>query len=228
MTAWRKHVHNPSSRPASASSGARPAAGGRRSSTRCAKPAQWACGRCGRPCARATPARPARSAWAGSSAAWSTSTGRFPEVCKKSVQAMAADMQARSRRRFFEDFGLEQLARFSPRELEAAGRLTQPMYAGPLRPHYRPIAWDDALDRIADETEETDRTEAFFYFSGRSSNEAGFLLQLLRPAVRHQQRQQLLVLLPPGVGRRAASSVTGSGTGDDRARGSRPVRTCIC
>ena len=31
--------------------------------------------------------------------------GRFPEVCKKSVQAMAADMQGRVRPGFFEEFG---------------------------------------------------------------------------------------------------------------------------
>ena len=53
--------------------------------------------------------------------------GHFPEVCKKSLQAMAADMQgaitpssgARIRR--------AQLQQFSPRELESCGRLMQPV-----------------------------------------------------------------------------------------------------
>jgi len=104
--------------------------------------------------------------------------GRFPEVCKKSIQAMAADMQGRIRDGFFEDFSLEQLAGFSSRELEAAGRLTQPVIAGPLDSHYKTIGWDEALDRIAAKLRKTKPDESFFYFSGRSSNETGFLYQL--------------------------------------------------
>ncbi len=65
--------------------------------------------------------------------------GRFPEVCKKSIQAMAADMQGRIPAHFFDDFSLEQLRGFTSRELEAAGRLTEPLYAGPLDIHYRTI-----------------------------------------------------------------------------------------
>ncbi len=61
--------------------------------------------------------------------------GRFPEVCKKSIQAMAADMQGRIQPLFFDDFSLEQLRGLSSRELEAAGRLTEPLYAGPLENH---------------------------------------------------------------------------------------------
>src|SRR5215510_11376314 len=49
--------------------------------------------------------------------------GRFPEVCKKSVQAMAADLQGAIHPHFFSDFSLEQLKALSSRELEATGRL---------------------------------------------------------------------------------------------------------
>ena len=45
--------------------------------------------------------------------------------------------------------------------------------------HYRPIDWADAMERIARKLRATRPEETFFYFSGRSSNEAGFLLQLL-------------------------------------------------
>ncbi len=104
--------------------------------------------------------------------------GSFPEVCKKSIQAMAADMQGRIREGFFDEFSFEDLQRFSPRELEASGRIATPLYAGPNDTRYRPLSWDDALDRIADRLKATPPDESFFYFSGRSSNEAGFLLQL--------------------------------------------------
>src|SRR5690606_21745352 len=39
--------------------------------------------------------------------------GHFPEVCKKSVQAMAADMQGRVRPGFFEEFSLAHLERLT-------------------------------------------------------------------------------------------------------------------
>src|SRR5947207_3644231 len=53
--------------------------------------------------------------------------GRFPEVCKKSIQAMAADLQGPVHPHFFDDFSLEQLRGFSSRELEASGRLVDPL-----------------------------------------------------------------------------------------------------
>lgn len=104
--------------------------------------------------------------------------GRFPEVCKKSVQAMAADMRGAIRPGFFEEFGFDQLSRLSSRQLEAAGRLTQPLYAGPGDRSFRAIPWDEAIARISARLGETPPNRTFFYFSGRSSNEAGFLLQL--------------------------------------------------
>lgn len=104
--------------------------------------------------------------------------GRFPEVCKKSVQAMAADMQGRIRRGFFDEFGFDRLERFTPRELETAGRLTQPLYAGPGDRGYRVISWDEAMERTASALGASPPDDTFFYFSGRSSNEAAFLLQV--------------------------------------------------
>src|SRR6267378_4274308 len=47
--------------------------------------------------------------------------GSFPEVCKKSVQAEAADMQPPIDESFFRRHTVEQLERLTPRELEHAG-----------------------------------------------------------------------------------------------------------
>src|SRR5215468_9263091 len=52
--------------------------------------------------------------------------GQWPEVCKKSLQAMVADMQQGLRPQFFRSFSLGQLQGLSPRDLEWCGRLTQP------------------------------------------------------------------------------------------------------
>jgi molybdopterin-dependent oxidoreductase alpha subunit len=104
--------------------------------------------------------------------------GHFPEVCKKSLQAMVADMQQGLNPEFFQRYSIAQLQSLTPRELEWCGRLTQPLYAGPGDAHYRPLAWDEALQRVADQLRTSRPDENFFYASGRSSNEAGFLLQL--------------------------------------------------
>src|SRR5262245_12638570 len=104
--------------------------------------------------------------------------GHWPEVCKKSLQAIVADMQGGIDPAFFARYSLAQLRTLSPRELELCGRLTTPLYAGPDDTHYRPVGWDFAFDCIARQLEQTPPDRHFFYASGRSSAEAGFLLQL--------------------------------------------------
>src|SRR5688572_31453060 len=105
--------------------------------------------------------------------------GHFPEVCKKSLQAIAADMQDGISPEFFARYSISQLRSLSPRELESCGRLIDPIYAGPGATHYRVVSWDEALDRVANRLKATAPARTFFYASGRSSNEAGFVLQLL-------------------------------------------------
>lgn len=104
--------------------------------------------------------------------------GHFPEVCKKSFQAMASDMQAGITSDFFAKYGFNELRALTPRQLETAGRLVSPLYAGPDDTGYRVIGWDEALAKLADRLKAAGPTRSFFYASGRSSNEAGFLLQL--------------------------------------------------
>jgi molybdopterin-dependent oxidoreductase alpha subunit len=104
--------------------------------------------------------------------------GSFPEVCKKSLQAMAADMQGAIKPEFWSTYSVAQLQAFSPRELESCGRLAQPVVLEAGQQYYRPISWDEAIGRIVERLKRTIPDETFWYFSGRSSNEAGFLLQL--------------------------------------------------
>lgn len=104
--------------------------------------------------------------------------GTFPEICKKGMQAMAADMQGAIPPNYFTSYSIPQMRAFSSRELEAAGRLTQPMIATRGDDYYRPISWEGVYTKIADKLKSLTPEETFWYFSGRSSNEAGFLLQL--------------------------------------------------
>ncbi|QDU86798.1 Formate dehydrogenase H [Pirellulimonas nuda] len=104
--------------------------------------------------------------------------GAFPEVCKKSLQAMAADMQGAVKPEFWGRFAAREMRAMSPRELEHSGRLVEPVLFTAESGRYAPLGWDEALDRVADTLASLPADETFWYFSGRSSNEAGFLLQL--------------------------------------------------
>ncbi len=105
--------------------------------------------------------------------------GSFPEVCKKSLQAMAADMQGAIKPEFWSTYSVAQLQAFSPRELESCGRLVQPVMLMEGEQYYRPVSWEEALSRIVGRLKATNPDETFWYSSGRSSNEAGFILQLM-------------------------------------------------
>lgn len=105
--------------------------------------------------------------------------GNFPEVCKKSIQAMAADMQPAITADFWTKHPISQIRNWSPRQLETSGRLIQPILYEQGSDRYHTITWNDAFDRIAAKLKQLTADETFWYFSGRSSNEAGFLLQLM-------------------------------------------------
>jgi molybdopterin-dependent oxidoreductase alpha subunit len=108
--------------------------------------------------------------------------GRFPEVCKKSVQVQAGDMAAPIDEAFFRRTSFAELERMSPFELQRLGRLAFPVLAEPGEDRYRRIGWEEALSRTADAFAHAPPEETFFYMSGRSSNEAAFLLQLVARA----------------------------------------------
>ena len=138
--------------------------------------------------------------------------GHFPEVCKKSFQAMVADMQGAVKPSFFETYSIPQMRLFSPREMEHSGRLVQPVILEKGSQHYRPLPWGEAMERIAARLTRTAPAESFFYFSGRSSNEAGFLLQLFARlyGTNHVNNCSYYCHQASGVG---LASVIGSGAG---------------
>lgn len=105
--------------------------------------------------------------------------GHFPEVCKKSLQAMAADLQPGIPSTFWTENSVDKLSKLSPRLLENAGRLIQPVIYRKGATHFDTISWEESLAKIAAKLRKVHPNETFWYFSGRSSNEAGFLLQLL-------------------------------------------------
>ncbi len=104
--------------------------------------------------------------------------GHFPEFCKKSIQAAAADLQPAIPEHVFTAATWDHLEGLSPRQLESLGRLTVPVVAEAGADCYRIASWEEAFERLSGRLRATRPEDSFFYFSGRSSNEAGFLLQL--------------------------------------------------
>lgn len=138
-------------------------------------------------------------------------SGHFPEVCKKSLQAMAADMGGAITPEFWSGNTFEQLRSLSSRELEKLGRIVDPLHAGPMDDRYRTIEWSKAMDSLIDRMRSTSPERTFFYFSGRSSNEAAFLLQVFARlhGTNNVNNCSYYCHQASGVG---LSSVTGSGT----------------
>lgn len=104
--------------------------------------------------------------------------GEFPAVCNKSIQAQSTDIQPAIPAEIFQH-SLSELRELSSYELEHLGRLGNPVFKPKDANHFKEVSWEWALTYAAEKfaTVEPDRT--FFYSSGRSSNEAGYVLQLL-------------------------------------------------
>ncbi len=104
--------------------------------------------------------------------------GEFPSVCNKSIQAQSTDIQPAIPSEVF-NHTLDELRELSPKELEHMGRLGSPIFKAKGENNYREVDWDWALSYAANRFADTSPERSFFYSSGRSSNESGFVLQLL-------------------------------------------------
>ena len=103
------------------------------------------------------------------------------EFCENGAKAVADEAtRARANPEFWSQWSVAELSRKSDQWLNSQGRLTHPMILRPDSQHYEPIVWDDAFRIIAEHLSALDHPdEAIFYTSGRTSNEAAFLWQLL-------------------------------------------------
>jgi molybdopterin-dependent oxidoreductase alpha subunit len=101
------------------------------------------------------------------------------EFCENGAKALAEEATtARATPELVSQFTVEQLRELSDFELGQLGRITHPLVLGPDR-RYREIGWDTAVTMIADELRAAGPDGSSFYTSGRTSNEAAFLYQLV-------------------------------------------------
>ncbi len=103
------------------------------------------------------------------------------EFCENGAKAAAWEATpARVEREFCRRHRVAELRTMRDHELESHGRLTEPMYVAPGATHYTPITWDEAIQLTARHLSTMPSpNRAAFYTSGRASNEAAFLYQLL-------------------------------------------------
>ena len=104
--------------------------------------------------------------------------GKFPEICKKSIQAQLTDIQQAIPRDLFRKNTIKDLQAMRPRDLVRSGRLNTPLFCANNSDRYVPIEWKEALKKVTKSLSNVSPDRTFFYSSGRSSNEAAFLLQL--------------------------------------------------
>ena len=115
--------------------------------------------------------------------AWPEEHGgrKLAEFCENGAKAVAEEA---TKRRVTPDFfarnSIAELATQPEYWLSQQGRLTHPVVLRPGDTHYRPIEWAQAYALIAEHLNAlASPDEALFYTSGRTSNEAAFLYQLL-------------------------------------------------
>ncbi|MGV9800202.1 FdhF/YdeP family oxidoreductase [Mycobacterium sp. NPDC003449] len=115
--------------------------------------------------------------------AWPEEHGgrKLAEFCENGAKAVAEEATKRVvTPEFFARHSIGELASKPEYWLSQQGRIAHPMMLAPGDDHYRPVSWEAAYQLIADElTALNSPDEALFYTSGRTSNEAAFLYQLL-------------------------------------------------
>jgi molybdopterin-dependent oxidoreductase alpha subunit len=103
------------------------------------------------------------------------------EFCENGAKAVAEEATTHlADADFFAAHPIADLAARSDHWLGKQGRIERPLVLEAGDTHYRPIGWEEAFRIVAEElTALPEPDRAIFYTSGRTSNEAAFLYQLL-------------------------------------------------
>ena len=121
------------------------------------------------------------------SCAWGTSgqkggftneEGEKLQRCMKSVEAITAEIMPPVAADFFAHYSITELQQLTSLEADRLGRLSYPVILRAGSSHYERISWDE-IYQITEAAFRQPRERVASYSSGRSSNEAAYLLQLM-------------------------------------------------
>ena len=102
------------------------------------------------------------------------------EFCENGAKAIADEgTKKRASPEFWSKWTVRDLSLKSDKWLNSQGRLTHPLILREDSDYYEPISWDNAFELIANEMAPLPPDQTVFYTSGRTSNEAAFMWQLL-------------------------------------------------
>src|SRR5258707_8983389 len=102
------------------------------------------------------------------------------DICENGIKHVPWELQpGKAARDFSATHTVSELATWSDYDLEAAGRLAEPLLYNPKADKYEPVSWEDAFTLVGETLRALESPhQASFYTSGRLSNEATFLYQL--------------------------------------------------
>ena len=102
------------------------------------------------------------------------------DVCENGIKVVASETTGRrADAEFFQKHGLAELRQWDGVELEEAGRLVTPLRYRAGQTHWEPVSWEAALDDIAQTLKQLPPDDVAFYTSGRTTNEAAFVYQMM-------------------------------------------------
>ncbi|MEG4034037.1 FdhF/YdeP family oxidoreductase [Microcoleus sp. S36b_A4] len=118
----------------------------------------------------------------GQKGGFTNEEGEKLQRCMKSVEAISAEIKPAISTQFFEQQSIAQLQQLTSMEADRLGRLSFPMILRAGSSHYDRISWQEVY-QIAEAAFRKTPERVASYSSGRSSNEAAFLLQLMMRAM---------------------------------------------
>jgi molybdopterin-dependent oxidoreductase alpha subunit len=106
--------------------------------------------------------------------------GLHLDICENGIKHVTWELApANANRALFAAHTVSELRGWSDYDLEAVGRLAEPMSYDPVSDTYEPISWEAAFAQVGTALRGLETPDqASFYTSGRLSNEATFLYQL--------------------------------------------------
>ena len=109
----------------------------------------------------------------------------FAEFCENGAKSIADEAtKKRADSKFWSKWKLSELSKKSDQWLNSRGRITSPLIIKEGSERYEEISWQDAYGLIGRKLSSIEGPdEAIFYTSGRTSNEAAFLWQLLARSI---------------------------------------------
>src|SRR6476469_3232049 len=118
----------------------------------------------------------------GQKGGFTNELGEKLQRCMKSVEAISAELQPPVPTHFFDRHTISELQQLTSLEADRLGRLSFPVILREGTSHYERISWEEIYQFATDALSYPPERVAS-YSSGRSSNEAAYLLQLMMRAM---------------------------------------------